>query len=152
MTIRFFIGLLFTAVVLTAAAWICGLSVHPVIFFDVPSIVLAILFPLVFQGILHGWKDVASAFSAPFHDAIDKNALLKAKLFFKNYCTTLFSTAFIGFMLSFMAMMVNLENKEALGPTMMVASLVLLYAGIINMTIITPYKILINKKLLAEES
>jgi hypothetical protein len=51
-----------------------------------------------------------------------------------------------------MAMMVNLENKEALGPAMMVASLVLLYAGVINMAVITPYKILINRKLSAEGS
>jgi hypothetical protein len=85
MTIRFFIGLLLTAVVLIVTGWICGLSAHPLIFFDVPSIVLAILFPLFFQGIMHGWEDVISAFSAPFNDAIDKDALLRAKLFFENY-------------------------------------------------------------------
>jgi flagellar motor component MotA len=45
-----------------------------------------------------------------------------------------------------MAILFNLEDKEALGPNIAVASILLLYAGIINMVIIIPYKIIINKK------
>jgi flagellar motor component MotA len=111
-----------------------------------------IIFPLVFMWILHGWKNIGSAFYIFCKNSTDKKELLNAKMFFENYCKTLFSIAFIGFIISFISMMYNLESKEVLGPRMAFASIMLLYAGIINMVIIMPYKIIINRKIMEIEN
>jgi hypothetical protein len=120
-------------------------------FIDLPSVLIIIIFPLIFMGILHGWKNIGSVFTIFCNKNIGKKDLLSAKTFFESYCKIIFSIAFISFILSFIAMMKNLEVKEELGPNMALASFILLYAGIINMVIIIPYKIIIKRKIMEME-
>jgi len=129
-----------------------GLGSNLAMVIDLPSALIVILFPLIFMGILHGWKNIGSAFFIFCNKNMDKKDLLNAKIFFENYSKTIFSVAFITFIIAFMAIMINLEVKEALGLNMVVASIILFYAGIINMVIIIPYKIIINRKIMEMEN
>jgi flagellar motor component MotA len=121
------------------------------LFFDIPSAIIVIVFPLIFMGILHGWKNIGTAFSILSDKIVDKMTLLNAKTFFENYGKTIFSISFVAFIIAFVAIMKNLENIGTLGPNMAAASIVLLYAGIMNMVIIIPYKIIIRKKMMEIE-
>ena len=151
MAVRYFISLVLTIMVLLFTNLVLGLGFSFVYLLNLPSIVIVIIFPMIFMWILHGWKNIKSAFTIFCKKDTDKNELLNAKVFFKNYSKTLFSIAFIVFLMSFMAMMTNLEVKEHLGPNMALASVLIVYTGIINMVIIIPYNIIINRKIMQIE-
>ena len=140
MKVRFFIILVFTAIILLFTSFILGLGFDLAFLVDLPSMLLVIVFPLIFMGILHGWKNIGSAFSILYKKNTVKKDLIYAKVFFENYSKAVFSIAFIAFVMAFLAMMVNLDVKEQLGPNMALATILLVYAGIINMVIIMPYK------------
>jgi hypothetical protein len=82
MVFRYFIGLVVTAVVLAFTGYVSGVGFNLSLFIDVPSALVVIIFPLIFQGIMHGWKDFSSAFSVLSNKTADKKVLLKAKTFF----------------------------------------------------------------------
>ena len=151
MTARYFVSLVLSVIVFVFTCIISGFSTNFMLFIDAPSALIVIVFPLIYMGILYGWKNIGSAFSTIFNKNMEKNVLLNAKTFFENYGKTVFSAGFIAFIIAFMAMMYNLEDKAALGPNMLVASFVLLYVGIINIAIIIPYKIIIKKKIVELE-
>ena len=151
MKVRYFISLMFMVVVFIFICFASGISYY-LTFFDLPSALVVIIFPLIFMWILHGWKDVRSAFIVLGKKNPDKKDLINAKSFFETYGKTVFSIAIIAFVLSFIAIMRHLEDAAALAPNIAIASIVLLYAGIINILIIIPYKIIISKKMLEMES
>ena len=148
MKARYFVSMVFAIIIIVFICIISGLSFGAIWLIDLPSALIMIIFPLVFLWILHGWKNIRSAFFIFCKIDTNKDELLNAKVFFENYSKALFSIAFIGFIISFISMMHYLESKELLGPKMAFASIMLLYAGIINLLIIIPYKIIINKKLI----
>jgi len=148
MTVRYFFSLVFAIIVFVLTNLISGLGLNFGWFLDFPSALIIIIIPSGFMLILHGWKDIRSAFSISRKKDTTEKELLNAKMFFEDYSKILFSIVFIGFIVSFIAMMFDLEVKEQLGPLLAVASISLFYAGIINMVIIIPYKIIINKKII----
>ena len=151
MTVRYVICLVFGLIVFEVSCLLLGVGLDLRWFVDLPSALVTIATPLCFMLILRGGKDVRSAFSVIRKKETNRKELLNAKMFFDDYRRILFSVAFIGFIVSFVAMMVNLEVKEELGPLLALASISLLYAGVINMAVIVPYKMVINKKITETE-
>ena len=144
---RYFISLFFSLIFLVSINLLSGMGFSFLVFFDLASVLIMIIFPSAFMLVLNGWKNIRSAFYIFCKKNTDKKELLNAKIIFENYSKILFSMAFIGFIITFVSMMYNLEVKEELGPRLATASISLLYAGIINMVIIIPYKIIINRKI-----
>ena len=151
MKIRFFLSLLLTVVFLLYNSLILGLGSNLLYLVDISSILIMIIFPLIFMWILNGWKSISSAFLIIGDKNKNKKDLLNAKAFFENYGKTIFSIAFTAFIVAFIAMMKNLEDKAALGPNMALAAITLAYGGIINMIVILPFKIFINRKIIEAE-
>ena len=146
MKIRFFFSFILVILVLVVTCYFTGLG-FSLWFVHLPSIISILVFPLIFVLVLHGWKSIKAAFCIFSTMNADKKELLNAKDFFNNYCITIFSVAFFTFIISFIALMKNLEIKEELGPLLAYASISLFFAGLINLTIIMPYKIIINRKI-----
>jgi len=151
MKIRFFLSLLLTVVFLLYNSLILGLGSNLLYLVDISSILIMIVFPLIFMWIFNGWKSISSAFLIIVDKNKNKKDLLNAKAFFENYGKTIFSIAFTAFIVAFIAMMKNLEDKAALGPNMALAAITLAYSGIINMIVILPFKIFINRKIIEAE-
>lgn len=149
MFIKYLSGLIFSVIVIVFIYVTAGFGSNFAYLIDLPSAIISIVFPLIFMGIFHGPKNIARSFSVLSGKNSDKAALLNAKTFFDNWGKMVFSTAFIAFIMSFIAMMFNLENKEALGPNTAFISTVWLYAGIINIAVVKPYQIILSKKLAA---
>ena len=149
---RYFVNLLFTVIVLVI---ICLLNLNGVssifnFLVEVDAAIIVIVFPLIFMGILHGWKNIRPAFSVLFDKNIDKMALLNAKTFFENYGKAVFSISFIAFLIPFIAITRNslfYGDYASILSNTGIYSILLLYAGIINIVIVIPYKIIINKKI-----
>jgi hypothetical protein len=158
MVVRYFVGLVLTVIVFTFICLASGFGSDFALLFDVPSVLIVIIFPLIFQGIMNGWKNIGIAFSIISDKNVNKIVLLNAKVFFENYGKTIFSIAFITIILSFMAIMINRGNINVAmlwissnRPYITITS-VLLYVGMINMLIIIPYKIIIKKKIMEIEN
>lgn len=147
MTVRYFFGLVLSVIFILFTCFVSGFGDYFLFLLDVSSLIIVIIIPLVFMGIFYGWKKFALAFSALSKKNDNKNSLMESKVFFENYGKVLFTVAFVAFILSFMAMMRNLENREALGPNMAIAAIQLLYAGLINLVVIIPSKIFIKIKI-----
>jgi flagellar motor component MotA len=154
MIIQYVLGLILTTIVLGLEIVFSGMALTmPFIsrFIDLPSVLVVIISPLVFQGIFCGWKGFISAFSVPFRKTMEKNVLLKAKIFFDHLGKTVLSMAIVSFIFSVIALIMVLEDKSGLGPNMVLALIPFLYVGIINMVIIIPYKTMIDKQIIEME-
>ncbi|MDR3355684.1 MAG: hypothetical protein LBO04_00640 [Spirochaetaceae bacterium] len=149
MKIRYFTGLVFTALVLVFTGRVCGGGFF--IFIEITSILIAIIFPLVFMLIMYGRKEISASFSVLFNETPDKKVLENAKGFFENYRKTENALAVAAFIINIIVVFATLEYKETLLVNIAVALIVLLYAGIINIAIIIPYNIIIHKKIMEME-
>jgi hypothetical protein len=89
-----------------------------------------------------------SAFSAALGKEPEKAALLKALHFFKVYGKVTWIAGYIAVLIGVIAMLVNLEDKTAIGPNLALALTAMLYSGIIQVVLILPFRAFIHKRLL----
>jgi len=144
MKIRYFISLAFSLIVLVFICFVLGLGFNRW-FLDLYAFLIVIVSPFIFMGILYGWKNIISAFSV-ISGNYDKKGLLSAKTFFEIYGITVFLIAFVASVLSFIALL-KYQTREEFGPAIALIAESFLYAGIINLVIVIPYKIIIKKKI-----
>ena len=145
MLLRFIIYLFSMLVGLFSIGLYCGIS--PLSIMDLASSLCVLIFPIILMGILNGWKNVCTAFGVLSKRHKEKDVLIMAKCFFKNYGKIVFFIGVIASLISFVGIMRNLNTPEKLGFHLTLTILTILYAGIINLAII-PYKVFIDQKLL----
>jgi flagellar motor component MotA len=114
---------------------------------DVPSFIIVGIFPFLFVSILFGFREMIFAFSVPLKKDTEKDALIKALNFFKIYGKITWIAGFIAVLIGYIATLVALEDKTALGPNLAVGLISMLYSGIINVIIIIPFTVFIKKQL-----
>ena len=83
MAFRYFLSLIFVIIVLMFNGFSWRIYPNIVHFIDIPLILIVLICPLIFMGILNGWKNIGAAFTIVFNKSIDKKDLLSAKTFFK---------------------------------------------------------------------
>ena len=105
------------------------------------------IFPLLFLGILFGFKEIRFSFSAALRKDIEKDKLIKAIDFFKIYGKTIWIVGFIAGLIVAITMLVALEDKSGLGPNLSMILITLLYSGIINIVIVIPFTVFIKRQL-----
>jgi transcriptional regulator with XRE-family HTH domain len=144
--IKLFISLGFALIVFVFTTYILRLDFFGNSWFlDLRAVLIVIISPLIFMGILYGFKNIRTSFSVISKNH-DKKDLLCAKAFFEIYGITVFLTAFIASVLSFIALL-KYQTREEFGPAIALIVISFLYAGIINLVIVIPYKIIIKKKI-----
>jgi hypothetical protein len=134
--------------VLTAALFAGGIlyfgSGFVLFFTPLPLIILA-LFPLIFQYILYG-RFFKKAFVIIFEKNISKDYLQKAYNFFRHYGQTIQITAITLATVYTVVCMKIMEDKSELGPMLQFILDTIIYAGLLHLLIVLPYKILIKNK------
>jgi flagellar motor component MotA len=116
-------------------------------FFDLPSLVVAVILPFGYQWFLFGTAALKNAFSAGFRKTVPLEDAEKARLFFKTYAHSTWLAVVLAILIGIISMFVNLEDETQLGPNMALALLSLLYAVLVNLLIILPNASLIKKRL-----
>jgi type III secretory pathway component EscU len=144
MKIRYFISLGFALIVFVFTSFVLRLDFYRW-FIDLYAVLIVIISPFIFMGILYGWKNIKTAFSV-ISKNYDKKGLLSAKTFFEIYGITVFLMAFIASVLSFIALL-KYQSREEFGPAIALIAVSFLYTGIINLVIVMPYIIIIKKKI-----
>jgi flagellar motor component MotA len=114
---------------------------------DVPSLIIVGIFPFLFVSILFGFKEMVLAFSVSLKKETEKDKLMKSLNFFQIYSKTTWIAGFIAVLIGVVAILVNLEDKMALGPNLALALISMIYSGIINVVIIIPFTVFIKKQL-----
>jgi transcriptional regulator with XRE-family HTH domain len=143
-TNKLFISLGFALIVFVFTSYILGLDFYRW-FLDLYAVLIVIISPFIFMGILYGFKNTIAAFTITYKNN-DKKDLLSAKTFFEIYGITVFLIAFITSVISFIALL-KYQTREEFAPAIALIVISFLYAGIINLLIVIPYLIIIKKKI-----
>jgi flagellar motor component MotA len=118
------------------------------VYLDVPSLLIMVIFPFVYQCLLFGVSTVKIAFTAGFKKDAAMEELTKAQLFFKNYSKVIWITALVVVFIGTVAILAYLEDPAMLGPNFALAFLSILYGGIIHLVIILPNSVFLKKRLI----
>jgi hypothetical protein len=146
-------GIFILSLVVTVVSFICGILYFGGdfgLFFTPSPLIILILFPLIFQCILYG-NFFKKAFVTVFEKNVPKDYLHKAYNFFRHYGQTIWITT-ITIIVSYVAIcMKNLEDKSGIGPMLQFILDAIVYAGLLNLLIVLPYKIIIKNKIISSE-
>ena len=135
--IIFFTGIIFT--VLMAGGNLLNL-------FDIPSLIIVGIVPFLFVSILFGFKEMVLAFSVQSTEYPNKETLKKAFRFFEMYNKILWITGAISVIIGILNVLINLEDKTAIGPNLALALISIFYCCIIYVLIIIPFTMDVYKK------
>ena len=117
-------------------------------FMPLPLIIL-VIFPLIFQYILYG-NFFKKVFFVIFEKNVSKNYLENAYNFFKHYGQTIWITAVTLIALYILVCMKILDDKSGLGLMYQFILDSIIYAGLLHLIIVLPYKVIIKNKILVE--
>jgi len=144
---RLFFGLLVTIIgVVLFILFSGGLSSH---IFNPIAILIIVVFPLLFQFVMYG-KYTFYSFQVISERKFEDEIWKKAEDFFHNYVSVLWLTVILILSVETLMLTVTLENIEGLGPAIVLMLNMVLTAGLINLLVITPYKVKIKQHIQSE--
>ena len=139
---RLFFGLMVTIIVAASFILFSGGSLshifHPV------AILIIVFFPLLFLFIMYG-KYTFYSFLIISDKKFENETWKKAEDFFNNYVAVLWLTVILVLSIDTLLLLVYLENREGLGPAIKFILNTIITAGLINLLIITPYRVKIKQ-------
>jgi hypothetical protein len=118
------------------------------LFFTPLPLIILILFPLIYQCILYE-NFFKKAFVIIFEKNISKDYLQKAYNFFKHYGQMIWITTITLIALYTAVCMKFLEDKSGLGPMFQFILDAIIYAGLLHLIVVLPYKIIIKNKIMS---
>jgi hypothetical protein len=121
------------------------------IYIDLPTMLIVLLFPMLYQCALFGVHGFASSFKAPFEAEATPEELGFALEFFSSYgrATWLFTT--VSCMLSAIRMLSDLVNYSMLGVYLAIILLGILYAAVFSLVLVSPYVACLRQRLAERE-
>jgi flagellar motor component MotA len=143
---NYFLSVVVLAACFAGTVYMSGGSLR--IYLDIPSVLIMVIFPLVYQCLIFGTSGIKIAFTAAFRKNATEEQLVNAQLFFKSYGKIIWLSAFVTVLIATIAMLVNLEDKTALGPNFAIALISSLYGGLLHIVIIVPNSVFLKKRLI----
>ena len=119
----------------------------PGLYIDWHSLVIAVVLPFLFVGILLGFRKTGMVFSAPFKKNIEAKQLLFAYSILKIYGWVICIVSIIDVLIGLITVFSNTNNIDAISRNIAVISLTPLYGAIINIVLVVPFMILVREKL-----
>ena len=142
---RYWLSILILIAGIVFLPLIAGQSLLP--FLDLPSFIITVVTPFFFVNILFGFKKTSRAFAIIRKKENDHDALMSALTFFRVYGRATWFMAIIAAFAGCIGMLANWEDKASIGPNMALALVVMFYCGVVQLVIVIPYTVLINKQL-----
>jgi flagellar motor component MotA len=146
MLLNYFLAILVLALSFAGTVCMSGGALSG--YLDIPSVLIMVFFPFVYQCLLFGVSTVKIAFTVGFKKDAAVEQLTKAQLFFKNYSKVVWITSLVVVLTGMVAILKYLEDRAALGPNFALALLSVLYGGILHLVIILPNSVFLKKRLL----
>lgn len=117
------------------------------VFVDLPSLLIVLLFPLLYQAAMFGTGSFKSAFTAPFRDESRASELNFSLSFFSAFGKAIWLFALIASVMSIIAVLTDITDLTRIGIYAAITLLCLLYAAMINLMLIRPYISTIERRL-----
>ena len=117
------------------------------LYIDWHSLVIAVVLPFLFVGILLGFRKTGMVFSAPFNKKIEAKQLLFAYDILKIYGWVICIVSIIDVLTGLITVFSNTNNIDAMRRNIAVILLTPLYGAIINIVLVVPFMILVREKL-----
>jgi flagellar motor component MotA len=142
---RFFFSIILVTVTFVLTTWISGATLFTI--FDLPSLLVVGIIPLLFQLIFFGWKNFKKAFSSPFKKDSSIAELSQSIDFFTSYNRFVWTFSMAAMGISILAFFTYLDNPHAMGPNLAVALISFLYAALIYLLLVQPYTAIAKQRL-----
>jgi flagellar motor component MotA len=142
--VRYLVALFVLLAGIIAPAYLID-KINPMAFVDIPSFIISVIMPFLFVSIFFGFKKTSNAFSIPLKKEPEKDKLKPALNFFKMYGITTWVAGLVGIIIGLISMLLNFDDKNKVGPALAIILISLFYSAIINMLIIIPFRVFINK-------
>jgi hypothetical protein len=113
---------------------------------DVPSVVIMVVFPLLYQWALFGSSGFRKAFTAGFKKAPPVADVKTAQLFFRSYEKIIWFSALSSFVISITTMLIDLEDRSGLGVHLAIMLISLIYAVILEVLVIVPFLVILKRR------
>ncbi len=134
---RIWLPLLLVVLVFSVTVVFCGANFAT--FFDLPSMILVPVAPLLFMILSYGWKDTRQAFRAPFMAGATKRDLRITASFFKSFGNAIWCFGALGSATGLITLLAYLTDKTKVGPNAAVALITMLYAALFNAALTLPF-------------
>jgi flagellar motor component MotA len=115
---------------------------------DLPSALITIILPLIYQWALFGPSMIKKAFTTGFKKSASMEDIKKSQLFFKSYAKILWFSVLLPVIIGTVMILKYLEDRTMLGPNMAMTLLSLLYATIIEVAVIIPYLVILKRRII----
>jgi magnesium-transporting ATPase (P-type) len=142
---RYWLSILILVAGIVFLVVIAGQSLLPLL--DLPSFIITVVTPFLFVNILFGFKETRRAFAVIRKNGNEHDLLTNTLVFFRVYSKATWLSAIIGAFAGGIGMMANWEDRTSVGPNVALTLLTLFYCGFVQLAIVIPYTILINKQL-----
>ena len=117
------------------------------IYIDLPTALIVLFFPLLYQCALFGTRGFVSSFRAPFGDDVSAETLHYARNFFASYGRATWLFAIVACALSAVRMLTDLVNYSMMGVYLAIILLGILYAALFNLMLVGPYLACLDQRL-----
>jgi transcriptional regulator with XRE-family HTH domain len=139
LTVFFFVG----SIMLFGGAGFYG---YDLFFMPLPLIIL-VVFPIIYQCILYG-NVIKKGFITVFGSDFSKNDLEYAYNIFKNYGQTIWITAVLLIAMCITIGLRTIDDLSGLGQMYQFILNTIVYAGLLNLIIVLPYKTIVKRKII----
>lgn len=142
---RIWLPMLLVALVFSVTVVSCGAGFTA--YFDLPSLILVPVAPFLFMVLSHGWTATRSAFRAPLRAGSTRLELEASASFFRSLGTAVWCFGAMGSTLGLIALLVNITDRNRIGPNAAVALITALYATLFSAALVLPFLSLARKRL-----
>jgi hypothetical protein len=141
--------LIMSILIVISALVISGiiLSYFFLLLIDLRAFISVPILAAIYVFILHGFKKSINSFTMPLKDDVSNAELQSSLKFFNNLGSAYLY--FSGFVVSIciIDMFIKLNEKVKIGPRLAMALISILYAVLMHLLIVIPYKGIINRKI-----
>jgi flagellar motor component MotA len=116
-------------------------------FLDLPSALITVVFPFIYQWALFGPSRIGKAFAAVFKKSASMEDIKKSQIFFRSCAKTVWFSALLPVVIGTVSMLKNLDDRSMLGPNLGMILLSLLYAVVIELVVIVPCLAVLKRRL-----
>jgi hypothetical protein len=106
------------------------------IFLDLPSLIIVVIFPILFVIIVKGFSGIKTAFTIQKDKNASKETLIKANLALKMYGRMTWLASIMAIMIGAINFCANGEGIQALGPNLAFVLNSILYATLVNIIVV----------------
>lgn len=115
---------------------------------DIPSFVISIVVPYVLATVVFGMKGTRAAYRSPFDPVAGRVELAKARAYFKALTRYIACWALFAIVAGFIGLLINAaQNTAVIGLNIAVCILSALYAAVIPILFIIPFRSAIDERL-----